>query len=143
VANKRRRISAALRKRVLEDAEHRCSYCRSPEVAGVLLAVDHILPAAAGGEAKPQNLCAACYRCNEFKGAQVGALDPLTGEAMPIFNPRSQTWRDHFAWSTDGLLVVGLTGIGRATISALRLNDNWFVQARRIWIIAGLHPPLG
>jgi len=32
--------------------------------------------------------------------------------------------------------------IGRATVEALRLNNDWLVSARRIWVRAGLHPPL-
>ena len=107
------------------------------------MAVDHILPAAAGGPAKFENLYLACYRCNEFKGARVDTRDPVTGAVVPLFNPRALAWRDQFSWTADGLRLIGLTATGRATIEALRLNDDWLIGARRIWIIAGLHPPLG
>ncbi len=73
------------------------------------MAVDHIRPASAGGVSDVENLCLACYRCNKFKGARLDVPDPLTGETAPLFNPRAQTWHDHFAWSADGLRVVGLT----------------------------------
>lgn len=105
--------------------------------------IDHIVPISAGGPTKLENLCLACYRCNEFKGARIDVLDPLTGRTVPLFNPRAQAWREHFAWTTDGFQVVGLTATGRATIDALHLNDAWLIRARRIWTIAGLHPPLG
>lgn len=106
------------------------------------MVMDHIIPLAAGGASDSTNLCLACYRCNEFKGARTEARDPLSGDVTPLFNPNSQNWHTHFAWSTDGLLVNGRTACGRATIEALRLNNDWLLQARRIWIIAGIHPPL-
>jgi hypothetical protein len=36
---------------------------------------------------------------------------------------------------------VGRTAIGRATVAALRLNDMYHVQARSVWIVAGVYPP--
>jgi hypothetical protein len=138
----RRRIPAATRRQVIERAGHRCSYCRSPEIVGVPMVVDHVIPLTAGGASDLENLCLACYRCNEFKGSKLAAVDPLTGETVPLFHPGTQVWHDHFAWSDDHLRVIGQTACGRATIEALRMNNEWLAQARRIWIIVGLHPPL-
>ena len=28
-------------------------------------------------------------------------------------------------------------------VMLLKLNSDWIVQARRLWLIAGVHPPLG
>ena len=53
-----------------------------------------------------------------------------------------QRWADHFAWEDDGVTVRGLTPPGRATLALQRLNNPWLVQARRIWILVGLQPPL-
>ena len=39
-------------------------------------------------------------------------------------------------------MMDGLTSCGRTTIEALRLNNDWIVQARRLWMLVGLHPPL-
>jgi len=39
------------------------------------------------------------------------------------------------------LRVVGLTAIGRATIVALKMNNEVIVDARRRWVSAGWHPP--
>jgi len=38
--------------------------------------------------------------------------------------------------------MTGLTSCGRTTIEALRLNNDWIVQSRQLWRLAGLHPPL-
>jgi hypothetical protein len=140
--SRRKSISARLRRQVAERAGYRCSYCRSPEIVGVPMVVDHAIPQSAGGATSLANLALACYRCNEFKGARVNVPDPQTGELVPLFNPCAQEWHRHFAWSGDSLRIVGQTAIGRATVEALRLNNDWLVSARRIWIRAGLHPPL-
>jgi hypothetical protein len=106
------------------------------------MVLEHVIPLSAGGSSKIENLCLACYRCNEFKWAHLQGRDPLTGQLIPLFNPLSQAWNEHFAWAESSLYVVGLTASGRATIDLLHLNNEWLVQARRIWMIAGLHPPL-
>jgi len=38
--------------------------------------------------------------------------------------------------------MEGLTSCGRTTIEALCLPNDWIVQARRLWMLVGLHPPL-
>jgi len=139
---RRKSVSAQLRRQVAERAGQRCSYCRSPEFVGIPMVVDHVIPLSADGATTLNNLALACYRCNEFKGARLNASDPRTSEVVPLFNPCAQEWHRHFAWSNDGLHIRGLTAVGRATIEALRLNNDWLIRARRIWISAGLHPPL-
>jgi hypothetical protein len=106
------------------------------------MVIDHIIPLASGGSSDIENLCLACYRCNEFKWARLEAIDPLTGTKAVLFKPRIQVWREHFAWSKDNLYIVGLSACGRATIETLHLNDPRLIQARQIWLLVGLHPPL-
>lgn len=53
-----------------------------------------------------------------------------------------QRWTEHFSWEDDHVTIRGLTPAGRATLTLLRLNNPWLVQARRIWILVGLQPPL-
>lgn len=103
--------------------------------------MDHILPIALGGGDNPANLGLACGLCNQYKGTLVTAVDPETGDIAPLFNPSLQVWTDHFGWSGDGLFVVGKSSIGRATASALHMNDVNRVMLRRVWIAAGLTPP--
>jgi len=105
------------------------------------LEADHIIPRARGGKTTFKNLCLACSRCNEYKSDRAEAVDPATGEAAPLFNPRTQAWHEHFQWSRDGSEIAGLTLSGRATVEALRLNNEEIVAARLIWIAVGLHPP--
>jgi HNH endonuclease len=139
---RRRRISAAVRRQITARDTQRCAYCRSPMIVGIPMVIEHIIPLVSGGSSTPDNLCLACYRCNEFKGSRTEAADPRDGQLTPFFHPRRQRWSEHFAWSEHGDTMAGLTSCGRTTIAALRLNNDWIVQARRLWMLAGLHPPL-
>jgi len=53
----------------------------------------------------------------------------VTGEAAVfggehrLFNPRSDQWDAHFAWSADYLRILPLNGVGDATIQRLNMND--------------------
>ena len=135
-------ISEAVRQQIFAEADHRCEYCRtSRRLIGIPLVIDHIIPRSAGGGNERENLAAACYRCNEFKGAKTRAIDHVTGEPVPLFNPRTQVWREHFAWANGGTHIVGLTPTGRANVVALRLNNDYIVEARALWITRGWHPP--
>jgi hypothetical protein len=103
---------------------------------------EHIIPRSRGGKTKLANLCLACHRCNEYKGNRVKALDPMTGKRVTLFNPNIQHWHGHFKWNRDGTEIIGITSCGRATIEALRLNNEDIVVARHIWAAVGLHPPI-
>jgi hypothetical protein len=63
----------------------------------------------------------------------------VCGFSLPLdtslFNPRTQAWSDHFQWSQDGAIIVGLTPVGRATVEALRLNNEIAVEVRRNWVL--------
>jgi hypothetical protein len=42
-----------------------------------------------------------------WKGSDIASLDPLTGELVPLFNPRRDSWPDHFR--LDGPILEPLT----------------------------------
>lgn len=135
-------LPADLRKQLEDVDDHRCAYCQTTQAnSGQPMVVDHILPETQGGDTAFHNLCFACRRCNEYKGAQTAAIDPLTGEMTPIFHPRHDRWQEHFAWDESTILLVGLTQNGRATIIALNINNPVIVAARRRWASVGWHPP--
>jgi len=139
---KKARLSASLRSRIREQAQYRCGYClRSEELAGERMTFEHLRPESRGGLAVEENLWLACRRCNEYKGAQTHARDPETGKRVRLFNPRTQSWAEHFAWDETGTRIQGLTPQGRAIVAALRLNNPEIVVARRLWVTAGWWPP--
>lgn len=135
-------VSSSIRQRVREAACDRCGYCLSPQryVMGKL-EIEHIIPRARGGSDDEANLWLSCSLCNRYKGSQITGIDPLRGATVVLFNPRTQVWNEHFRWSRDGTHLLGLTPIGRATIDALRLNNELAVEVRRNWVLAGWHPP--
>lgn len=118
-------IPVEVERRVREAARQRCGYCLSPQrLVMARLETEHIIPIAKGGSNDESNLWLSCPICNRFKGDQTVAMDPETGVVVPLFNPRTQAWFEHFQWAEDGLRIVGLTPLGRATVAALRLSDD-------------------
>lgn len=128
-------------------AQSLCEYCHSPEfLSPDRFTVDHLLPLSLGGGDEPENLALACYRCNLRRSNLMEAMDPVTGHMASVFNPRLSMWGEHFIWSADGLSVVGVTEVGRATCSRLDFNDvehddGAILNSRWFWIQGGWHPP--
>jgi hypothetical protein len=139
---RRPRISAAVRRQITERDTQRCAYCRSAMIVGIPRVIEHIIPLVSGGTSTPDNLCLACYRCNEFKGSRIEAADAIDGKLTLFSHPRLQRRSEHFAWREHGDAMDELTSCGRTTIEALHLNNDWIVQTRRLWVLVGLHPPL-
>jgi len=135
-------IPEATRIRVSHRAGNRCGYCQSPQhlVFG-WLEIEHVIPTGRGGTDDESNLWLACRFCNTFKGDEVDALDPVSGQRTALFDPRTQLWDAHFRWTEDGTQVVGITPTGRATVVQLQLNYPLAVTVRTNWVAAGWHPP--
>jgi len=106
----------------------------------VTFEIEHILPRSLGGLSEFQNLCLACPSCNRHKSNRVvGITDE--GLESRLFHPQLDHWFDHFDWSVDGTIIVGLSDTGTATINLLRMNRPQLVEVRSLWIIVGKHPP--
>jgi hypothetical protein len=105
------------------------------------LEVDHIIPESFGGQTEEENLWLACSACNGHKSNRIAAVDPASGDLVRLYDPRRQTWSEHFAWNDSGDLIFGLTATGRATVEALDLNRPALVYARYLWTEWGWHPP--
>lgn len=140
---RRRPISADVERRVREAAQQRCGYCLSPQhLVMARLEIEHIVPVAKGGSDDEHNLWLVCPICNGHKSDKIVASDPQSGDVVPLFNPRTQRWAEHFVWTADGLRIIGITPIGRATVDALHLADDPdAILVRSYWVGAGWHPP--
>lgn len=135
-----RYIPAALRRRVRQRARERCEYCQlHQDDVPLIHQIDHIIPRKHGGSTAYFNLALACLACNRAKGSDLTSLDPATDVITPLFNPRVQTWTDHFTLA--GPQIIGLTAVGRATVVLLRLNDARRVVQRQLLIDVGRYPP--
>jgi 5-methylcytosine-specific restriction endonuclease McrA len=111
------------------------------DVTGEEFTIDHIFPETRGGGDGFDNLCFCCFWCNVYKQAHIEGLDPRTKRLVPLFNPRTQRWDEHFRWSSTFTRVLGRTAVGRATVEVVRLNRPRLVRARKVWAHHGLHPP--
>lgn len=136
------KVPDSVRQRIRESAQDRCGYCLCPQrVVPITFEIDHLIPRSKGGSDDESNLWLSCPLCNRYKGAQITAVDPESGETVALFNPRTQNWKEHFQWAQKGTHIAGRTPTGRATVAALRLNNEIAVEVRRNWISAGWHPP--
>lgn len=136
------RISRKIQAKVRRDAKNRCGYCLLPqEILMGKLEIEHLLPLAESGSDDEKNLWLACRDCNSYKSFKIYGFDEETQEKIKLFNPRTQNWHEHFAFSDDKTKIIGKTACGRATVIALRLNKEQAVRARSLWIKAGWYPP--
>jgi 5-methylcytosine-specific restriction endonuclease McrA len=134
------KISKKLKTKICQQAQNRCGYCLLPQSLNpTILEIEHLLPTAKGGTETEENLWLACRLCNGYKGVQTEALDDETDQMVVLFNPRTQDWHAHFEWNQEKM--VGKTACGRATVKALKLNNEIILPVRRRWIIAGWFPP--
>jgi hypothetical protein len=101
--------------------------------------VDHVIAEKHGGQTALDNLALSCTVCNRRKGSDISSVDPETGNLMPLFNPRTQGWSDHFM--LDGAHIVGLTNVGRTTVAFLQLNAFERIMERDALIRTGRYPP--
>ncbi len=136
------KISKELEKIVREASNNRCGYCLTPQsLSSYKLEIEHIYPISKGGTSEKENLCLACRHCNSYKSAKIYGFDTITAKRVRLFNPNQQKWSEHFTWSKDKTSIIGKTSCGRATIYALKLNDDLQTNARKVWKRTGLFPP--
>lgn len=128
----RRKIPARQRLIVAARAQYRCEYCHAPENFSLdTFTIDHIIPLSQNGSDDPDNLAYACNNCNNRKHDYTYALDPVSEDSAALYNPRNDSWTDHFRWSENKLTIEPLTPTGRATIPQLQLNRAGVVNIRR------------
>jgi hypothetical protein len=121
---------------VRERANLRCEYCLIPHYALPLpFQIDHIIAEQHGGQSDGSNLSLACAHCNRHKGPNIAGIDPFTGEMVRLFNPRIDSWPDHF--QREGATAVGKTPVGRATIEVLAMNSGDQISLRAELLLNG------
>src|SRR5258708_33500215 len=104
-------VAADLVRLVETRAAGRCEYCQMHQaLQGATFHVEHILPRSRGGESTAANLAWCCPSCNLHKSDRIEAIDPVTGNAARVFNPRGDDWVSPVQWS--GFQAVGKTPDG-------------------------------
>ncbi len=92
--------------------------------------IDHIVAEKHGGVTAAENLALSCPLCNQHKGSDLSSIDPGSGAITPLFNPRIDSWVEHFRL-VDGI-IEPLTAKGRVTERPLRFNLPYRVEARQL-----------
>ena len=124
------RVPAAMRRQVQERARGCCEYCLlSEDDAWFSHEPDHILAEKHGGQTLLENLAWSCFDCNRFKGSDIASRDPVTGDLVPLFDPRMNRWSEHFR--TDCGTILPTTPVGRVTERILRLNLPDRIEVRK------------
>jgi len=137
-----RYLTEAIRNQVRQRANYLCEYCHASEQwQYVSFTIVHTIPLSSGGENSLTNLALACFHCNRRKSDKTTAIDPESKAEVTIFNPRCDTWSEHFIWSANKLLIIGLTPTGRATVTTLALNRERVINVRAADKEIGRHPP--
>ena len=131
-----RSIPKGLRNMVAERAGFRCEYCLSSEADSVNgFEVDHIFARKHGGPTTFENLAYVCIICNRNKGSDIATADYSDKKLIPLFNPRTDDWPEHF--QIDDGQIIGKTPVGNATVKVLDLNDPDRIIERRLQIQSG------
>jgi HNH endonuclease len=99
---------------------------------------DHVVAIKHGGQTTAENLVLACLPCNLHKGSDLTSIDPQTGIVTLLFNPRTQSWSEHF--NVENGHIQGLTAVGRTTTFLLQMNEISRLQLRQALIIQKLYP---
>jgi len=129
-------VSDSARQEVRERAGAVCEYCRMPEhLSSASFHVDHIIATSHEGDDDVSNYAWSCILCNLAKGPNVGSFDGESSTFVRLFNPRADSWEEHFEWR--GAMIVGKTEIGRVTVSVLQMNKPKRIETRRILIELG------
>ena len=132
-------LSNAVRQLIAKRADYRCEYCLLHQDYSVKgHHGDHIIPQKHGGGDDLNNLAWACFLCNSAKGSEVAAYDPVTGQLVAVYNPRTEVWTEHFL--LDNGMVVGVTPTGRVTVMVLQINRADRVEVRRLLAAVERYP---
>ena len=123
-------------------AKHCCEYCMSMDTFSPnYFTIDHIIPEPLGGTDALDNLAYACFLCNRLKSNKLSVFDVASAAWVNLYNPRTMDWNEHFAWSEDLILILGISATGRVTVDELQLNRPKLVAYRKAVIPFGIHPP--
>lgn len=123
-------IPEKLRALVHRRVNHACEYCLLPDTLSFYPhEVDHVIAIKHGGTTTADNLAYACWRCNRYKGSDLGSFEPESRHFSFLFNPRQQNWDDHFY--LQNAQITGKTSEGKTTVHFLRFNSPERIAERK------------
>lgn len=126
-----RYIPEEVRRLVAERANYYCEYCgihRSDAFFG--FQIDHVISLKHGGTTLIENLAYSCFPCNNNKGSDIGSMLLPDQTFIRLFNPRTDTWAEHFEIKQG--VFIAKTLEAEATIKILKINDKNRVLERNV-----------
>lgn len=133
------KISAELRQLVSDRAQGQCEYCLLHQKFSVYThEIDHIIAQKHDGQTMADNLALSCLFCNRHKGTDLATFDPTTGDVILLFNPRTQTWSEHFTLNNGR--IEGIAPVGRATAKLLLFNTPTRILERQLLMAQNQYP---
>jgi hypothetical protein len=135
------RISRLIHEQVIQRANGCCEYCAAQQKFSMdTFSVEHIFPKSRGGSDELNNLALSCQGCNACKSNRTEVIDPETRQTIPLYNPRTDSWSDHFVWSKDYTNLIGL--IPNQSFIATNLACPQTPNSGGFETPSGLAPPL-
>ncbi|TAE50010.1 MAG: HNH endonuclease [Bacteroidetes bacterium] len=136
-----RYVSVKERQIIGERASYCCEYCQLPETDSYYgFQADHIISWRHGGITHVENLAYACPDCNRNKGADVGTILQDANVFVRFYNPRRDSWSDHFDLQYSGA-ILPKSDIGLATVKILDMNHPDRVIERALLIRIAIMKP--
>lgn len=131
-----------LRRLVATRANYCCEYCLLHQDDTFFgCEVDHIISMKHGGQTVENNLAYTCFICNRRKGSDIGSILWKTGDLIRFFNPRTDSWKEHFI--LEGAIIKPQTDIGEVTARILDFNNSDRILERQVLIEVGRYPMNG
>jgi hypothetical protein len=122
-------ISEKTRKEVAQRANHKCEYCKvHTDDMFLSFELDHIHPSKHGGTNEIENLAFACPHCNQHKRSDFATM--IGSEVVRLFNPRIDTWAEHF--KVEEGEIEPKSKVGEASIKIFRFNEPDRVILRQL-----------
>jgi len=85
--------------------------------------VEHIEPLHLGGATTLDNLALACQGCDNHKYTKTEGRDPVSGDSVPLFNPRQQRWREHVEVILSRVAAKNLLAVGERDATRKKSQD--------------------
>ena len=118
----RKAIPLSTRNKVVARANSICEYCLlSDRLALYSFHIEHIRSLKHGGSNDISNLAYCCPDCNYYKGSDIGTFNKDGETIIRVFNPRKDSWDEHF--ELDAGAIHGRTEIGNATAQIFKFNE--------------------
>ncbi len=133
-------VSLELRRLVAGRAHRLCEYCLIHEEDTYFgCQVEHIIAEKHGGPTEAGNLAYACAVCNRAKGSDLGTISATSRQLTRFFNPRTDSWSQHFLLREAR--IEPITEIGEVTAKIFHFNDALRLFEREALRRVGRYPP--